>query len=327
MQLIFSYIDQETRNPTTFISFPITMADFLKNEITQLLKTNQTESYFKHNIESEQKKVLNRVFTIPSEWAPNKQEIVMISFIIEKKLKSDHFKPIIETYSNQIKEIPNIFKAFYRKSKKAKYDVDIQPMYSKLRDKLSLCLDDFVAKARSLARGNIVIVGLPDAGKTCLINYLNLGEFIQDIPSSEEINVFDIEIANYSYTYYDIPGKHDWYQHTEFSIKEIHAIVCLFDVNSNKEQIKEFKQKTEKYLEDLYIKKGHILSRNVPILLLGNKTDLAPKYSVKDLKSLIKIEKYTDIPHYALCSVKMKQNVKETLELFVRETAIGKAEN
>ena len=302
------------------------MVDFLKNEITNLLKNNHPDLYFEHIIESEKKKVLNKCFTIPSEWAPNKKEIAMISFIIDRKLKSDHFKPIIETYSSQIKEMPLVFKAFYRKSKKAKYDLDIQPVYSKLRDKLSLCLDDFIAKAKTLARGNIIIVGLPGAGKTALINYLNLGEFIPDITSSEEINVFDIQLSNYTYTFFDIPGKHDWHHYMEFAIKDVHAIILVFDLSSNKEQIKEFKQKAEKYFDELFIKKGHVLSRNIPILLMGNKSDLAPKISVKDLKSLIKLEKYSDIPHYALCSIKNNVGVRETMELLAKESAVGLVE-
>ncbi len=324
MQLIFSYIDQESGNPTTFISFPITMSDLIKNEITQLITKNPPDTYFEHTMESEQKKVLNLCFSIPSEWTEKKQEVAMLSFIIEKKLKSDHFKPIIEIYSKQIKEMPNIFKAFYRKSKRAKYDVEIASIYSKLRDKLSLCLDDFVTQTKSLPRGNIIIVGMPGSGKTTLINYLNLDDFIPDSPPSEHQNVFDIQLVNYTYAYYDIPGKHDWKAFTQPIIKDTHAIICLFDVSSNKDQINEFRRKMDAYLDDLFIKKGHPLPRATPVLLLGNKTDLSPKFSIKDLKSILKLEKYTGIPHYAVCSLKNKQNVKETIELLVREASVGK---
>lgn len=303
------------------------MADLIKNEITKLITKNPPDSYFEHLIESEQKRVLNACFSIPSEWAQNKQEIAMLSFIIDKKLKSDHFKPIIEAYSKQIKEIPNIFKAFYKKSKRAKYDLEIPSLYSKLRDKLSLCLDDFVAQAKSLPRGNIIIVGMPGSGKTCLINYLNLDDFIPDTPPSDQPNVFDVQIVNYTYTYYDLPGKSDWNALVQNIIKDTHALVCVFDVSSTKDQIGEFRKKVETFLDDLFVKKGHPLPRATPVLLLGNKADLVPKFSIKDLKSVIKLEKYTAIPHYAICSLKNKENVKETMELLAREAAIGKIDN
>ena len=113
--ILLSYFDRII-GPKVFITNPPNLIEDLDeeylNQIKSLLDSND-EGFFTHYFSSELK-TANWIFTIKSNWARGRSEIAMISAIISEE-EPDYvvYEKIFSKFLGKIKNIPDIYKAFY----------------------------------------------------------------------------------------------------------------------------------------------------------------------------------------------------------------------
>lgn len=122
--------------PDILYSVPENIEKLLSEEALSQIKRmmdTATPGFFAHRFSAEMN-TANYFFLIPSEWARGKQEMIMITKIIEEEapnLKSYEleFQKFIEKLRN---DHPTIFKAFYKKSPPLNYQAEIEQEYHAL---------------------------------------------------------------------------------------------------------------------------------------------------------------------------------------------------
>jgi len=128
----------------------------------------------------------------------------------------------------------------------------------------------------------ILMLGLDAAGKTTVLNKLNLGEVLNTMPTIG-FNVETIKYKKMTMQIWDVGGQHrirplwrHYYQNTD-------ALIYVVD-SSDRERLNEAAEELHHILSD-------DLMANVTILVLANKQDMTGALPVKDIVDGLKLNK------------------------------------
>ena len=113
---------------------------------------------------------------------------------------------------------------------------------------------------------NILILGLDNAGKTTLLNYLT-HEDNKNTKPTPGVNAKSIQYGEIKLNFYDLGGQKPNRDYWKFYYEKVEVLIYVVDV-SDKERIGECNESFQILLKDEKL-------ANVPILVFGNKGDLA----------------------------------------------------
>ncbi|MHA1270540.1 MAG: ADP-ribosylation factor-like protein [Candidatus Helarchaeota archaeon] len=119
---------------------------------------------------------------------------------------------------------------------------------------------------------NISIVGLDNAGKTTLLNFLIEGEATETIPTVG-VNYKQIKLKKIKFNMMDLGGQIAFRKFWKGPIQTSQCLIFVID-GSDKERFKEARQELENALE--------LFPGQFPVLILNNKCDL-PNFVNKDI--------------------------------------------
>ena len=111
----------------------------------------------------------------------------------------------------------------------------------------------------------ILILGLDNAGKTTLLNYLTHEDNRQTIPT-QGVNGKSIQCCGINLNVYDLGGQKAIRDYWKYYYENVDALIYVVDA-SDEERIGECNESFQSLLKDEKLK-------NVPVLAYGNKTDL-----------------------------------------------------
>ncbi len=253
----------------------------IENELEQItsLMDIYDEGFYIHIFGSF--KSANLIFEIPSEYGRGKRELLLISLIIDisTNINFDLSKELLEGFEKEFKKINEAYKAFYIDNK------DFQGDEKKLEEIKKLFYsfyETFPTESVVLDRkdAKILIFGLYQAGKTTIINCLKKTIKKNPLPT-RHIDISRILINNLSLYIYDTPGQIKLRSLWEPYLKNQDGLVFVLDIAD----IEKFD-----YARNIFHK---IVSKsemkNVPILILFNKTDLKEP-NIKTLSKIMNLD-------------------------------------
>jgi hypothetical protein len=137
--LILSYFDRII-GPKIFLTNPQSLMMNLDEEyITQIksLMGSDNTGFFTHNF-SPELKTANWTFNLNSKWARGRAELIMISIIIsEEEPDYSAYEIILSKFIEKIKNIPDLYKAFYINSDAMEDKEEVQKKFTVLREELN----------------------------------------------------------------------------------------------------------------------------------------------------------------------------------------------
>ena len=117
--------------------------------------------------------------------------------------------------------------------------------------------------------GKVLILGLSKAGKTSIINRLSQNFFAKTNPTLG-VNIMKAVLDKTQFVFYDVGGQKMLRRKWTTTVTNPDAIVYVFDVNCEPEQVQETKKEFERVIQHYFIES----KRNIPVLILGNKIDI-----------------------------------------------------
>jgi ADP-ribosylation factor-like protein 8 len=154
----------------------------------------------------------------------------------------------------------------------------------------------------------LTLVGLQNSGKTTFVNVICSGQFSEDMIPTVGFNMRKVTKGNVTMKLWDLGGQARFRSMWERYCRGVNAIVFVMDA-ADHAKIAQAKQELHSLLEKPQL-------ANIPVLVLGNKNDLAEALTVDqiidqlDLKSIASRE-------VACYSISAKNSVNLDLTLQV----------
>merc|ERR1711939_609289 len=157
---------------------------------------------------------------------------------------------------------------------------------------------------------DVTIVGLQNAGKTSLLRVLAGGEFTIDSVPTIAFNKKEVKKGHVSIKCWDIGGQPRFRSMWERYCRDVNAIIFVVDP-ADKDAVPVAKEELHALLE-----KDTLAS--IPLLVLGNKSDLREKMSVDELIEGLELKKVVgrEISCYGV-SAKAETNLEAVLQWLV----------
>eukprot|EP00032_Breviata_anathema_P001227 JZ552080.1.p1 GENE.JZ552080.1~~JZ552080.1.p1 ORF type:complete len:184 (+),score=55.10 JZ552080.1:35-586(+) len=153
----------------------------------------------------------------------------------------------------------------------------------------------------------ISLVGLNGAGKTTLVHVLAHGDFTQDSIPTLGFQMSKIQKGNVQIKMWDIGGQQRFRNMWERYCRGVNAIVFVVDA-ADVAHIEDAKKELRDLLEKPPLKE-------IPLLVLGNKNDLAEAVPVEQIRQLMELDTIVgrEVCVYSI-SAKSKVNIDVTLD-------------
>jgi small GTP-binding protein len=142
----------------------------------------------------------------------------------------------------------------------------------------------------------IVMVGIDNAGKSCCLYRLKLGEVVNTVPTIG-FNVESVKYKNISFMIWDIGGQdkirplwRHYYQNT-------HGIIFVVDSN-DRERLDDSKDRPCSAKEELHKMLAEDELKGVPLLVLANKQDLSRAMTVQNITERLQLNRVKQRPWY-----------------------------
>jgi len=156
----------------------------------------------------------------------------------------------------------------------------------------------------------VTIVGLQNAGKTSLLRVLAGDEFTIDSVPTVAFNKKEVKKGHVSIKCWDLGGQPRYRSMWERYCRGVNAIVFVVDAAD--------KEAMPVANEELHTLLNKPTVEGIPLLILGNKSDLPGKLSVDDLIEALDLKKITrrEISCYGI-SAKEETNLDAVLQWLV----------
>jgi len=156
----------------------------------------------------------------------------------------------------------------------------------------------------------LTLIGLQNSGKTTIVNVIATGQYNEDMIPTVGFNMKKVTKGNVSIKLWDIGGQPRFRSMWERYCRGVNAIVFVVD-SADSEKFEQAK----KELQDL-VSKPQL--QGIPLLVLGNKNDLAEAVLADELVKIIGLE---EIPGRDVCcysiSAKNHVNIDKVLEWLI----------
>ncbi|KAM0789860.1 hypothetical protein ACM66B_006706 [Microbotryomycetes sp. NB124-2] len=158
---------------------------------------------------------------------------------------------------------------------------------------------------------DIALIGLQNSGKTSLVNVLASGEFNSSMIPTVGFNLRKVTKGNVTFKLWDIGGQPRFRSMWERYCRGVAAIVFLVDA-ADRDTFSAASAELNALLE-----KPQLMG--IPLLVLGNKSDLEPHASVQDIISALELTKITnrEVSCYSI-SAKSQHNVDLALKWLLK---------
>lgn len=131
----------------------------------------------------------------------------------------------------------------------------------------------------------ILIVGLDNAGKTCLLEKFKTvhkptykAQPPEKISSTVGLNVGRVDIGSLRLVFWDLGGQLDLQCLWEKYYKEVHGVIYVID-STDKERLRDSKDAFDQMVEDRSL-------QGVPLLVLANKQDVEGALTIPEIKAV-----------------------------------------
>lgn len=314
MQLVLVYFDNLS-GPRNFFSLPPEVSPHRLEIVEKLLDVGNEGYYEHHNHGEDEFIVAYNIFEINSVFARGNLERLLIALIIDEQTKPGIFKANLEDFVTTCKKNPEIYKGLYYQSQKEARDSKAQ--YQKLRDFFFHCYEACKRNPNAQKPGKMIVLGLRSVGKTSILNRLNN----QDIDTKPTLGISVIKsvVDNFQFFFYDMSGqksiRRTWFDQPVFPNAVIFVIDCA-QIEENKEAQQVFDEVMHHYFGKLSREK---LKPNTPVLILGNKIDLNPKYKIEEIEKLLTPRKYKINYRIGMVSALKNIGIEENFKWLIKE--------
>ncbi|PBK97902.1 Arl8a protein [Armillaria gallica] len=148
----------------------------------------------------------------------------------------------------------------------------------------------------------IAVIGIQASGKTSFVNVIGSGQWSEDVVPTVAFNFRKVRKGNITLKIWDVAGQPKFRSMWERYCNGVDAIVFVVDTAD--------KEKFNSARFELHQLLGQPSLAGVPLLVLGNKSDIEGHASVKELIKELQLDKITDRPVSCYsCSMKNQHNL------------------
>jgi small GTP-binding protein len=182
------------------------------------------------------------------------------------------------------------------------------------------CFDECQKNSEGQKSGKMILLGLRAVGKTSLINRITKNQFIPNEKPTLGWQVTRSIIENFHFSLYDVGGQEflrkSWFD----TILHPNAIIFIIDISANKEDHEIAKYEFDRAMKYYFDKNSpEKLKPTTPILILGNKIDLNPKFTDKVLEDILRPKNYKINYRIGLISALKNIGIEDSLKWLVKE--------
>jgi GTPase SAR1 family protein len=294
----------------------------LKNIYDKVKDIKIEEKYF--DFES----YLSYLFEIKSAWYPDTNETLLLTLYLEEHENTHLFKDIMKDCVLKMKNIPSLSKILYLNTPHA--DSDAYGIFGKVIQLLTSCFFEAskIHATYNLGIAEILILGSKGGGKTSIVDYLiHHKPIIQSSPTLTP-QIYNLVYENYDFRVLDVCCnehiKQVFEDHPLEPGKLPQAIVYVVDASLiGRDQISSINDFNEwiDYLSKLYPKN---VFRDIPILVLFNKTDLNPNFNEIEFQKLYHLKHEKVKSKYNEVSALTGEGLDENFSWLLKEIMITK---
>jgi len=159
----------------------------------------------------------------------------------------------------------------------------------------------------------LTLIGLQNSGKTTLVNVVANGQFSEDMIPTVGFNMKKVTKGNVTIKLWDIGGQPRFRSMWERYCRGVNAIVYVVDA-ADQEKL----EIAKKELHDLLSKPP---LAGIPLLVLGNKNDLAEAIGVEEIIDKLDLKSITgrEVCCYSI-SAKNSINIDITLDWLIKHS-------
>ncbi|RMZ84557.1 hypothetical protein DV737_g1209, partial [Chaetothyriales sp. CBS 132003] len=163
---------------------------------------------------------------------------------------------------------------------------------------------------------DVTIIGLQNAGKTCLLRVLAGGEFTIESAPTVAFNKREVKKGHVSITCWDLGGQPQFRSMWERYCRDVNAIIFVVDA-ADHDAIPVAKEELHALLSKPEL-------AGIPLLVLANKSDLPSKLSVDEVIDGLSLRRivHREISCYGV-SAKEETNLEAVLQWLVARSAKG----
>lgn len=160
----------------------------------------------------------------------------------------------------------------------------------------------------------VTILGLQNAGKTCLVRVLAGQEFVTDSVPTVAFNKKEVKKGHVAITCWDLAGQVKFRSMWERYCRDVNAIIFVVDA-ADKDAIGTAR-------DELFSLLDHESVHGIPLLVLANKCDLKERMDIDDFMKAMNLRKIRDreISCYGV-SAKEETNLEAVLQWLVARSA------
>ncbi|TFG00072.1 MAG: GTP-binding protein [Promethearchaeota archaeon] len=318
MYFVISYFNQ-ILGPQIFSSVPQNLSGDLRENVLKFMNFESKKGLLEGYLLNQEYKIINYFIEVPSEWARGDNDILMVSLCLEQNYKFEIFQEDLEKFKAQLKDIPNLYKAFYKDSPDHIGDKGINEIVSTLEELISKYYKKIKRITENPYLGTFLTLGLSQAGKSTIIHYLRTNAF-KDMKPTLALKVIKILFDNKIFQTVDVSGqkrlRKQWWSYT----KNPDGIIFVIDINDSKERLKEVKSELLK-LEERILNEETEITNKIPILICFNKIDLLKEIEprLSRVKEILNLEEIDLNYKIQLTSAKTGNGITEGIKWMFQE--------
>lgn len=303
--------------PELLQSVPDALSEKVTTAVKKLMDTSAKGELYEYAFLAEHVKIIHHPFEIPSPWARGQVETIMIAVCVEENLKPDIFKEPLLAFAKYLLANPESYRAFY--PRKIDEDPKVKKMNSDVRAILEKTLKEAKQAVENANVGNILVLGLNKAGKTTVLDRVKTNAFNSGTKPTLAVQAISVVLGNYKLNTIDVSGqktlRSKWWTFT----KKPDAIVYIVDLSDTPERLQESKKEFEGVMAHFAAGAPDQLPKTTPVLICGNKADLAPGASMDTVKKLFGPDKYGIKYQIQLTSAKTGTGILDGFKWIVQE--------